>query len=135
MAYSNYALEYQKQAANVASPVGLVVMLYDGALKFMEQGKAAMIRNDLPAQNQNLQRAQKIVFHLMATLDMEKGGEISANLMSLYNYVIERLVSANVHDKTSFVEDAIRTFTELRGGWADLDEKLKNERTSELIAA
>jgi len=134
LAYANYAFEYQKQAVQSASPVGLIVLLYDGALKFMEAGKAAMKQGDLYNQNNNLQRAQKIVMHLMATLDMEKGGVVAANLMSLYNYVLEQLVNANIYDQTEPIDHAMHTFSELRSSWSELDQRQKQNR-GELVAA
>jgi flagellar secretion chaperone FliS len=134
LAYANYAFEYQKQAVSAASPVGLIVILYDGALRFMEAGKAAMKSGDLNNQNTSLQRAQKIVLHLMATLDLEKGGIVAANLMSLYSYVLDQLVQANVHDQPDKIDLAIQTFSQLRSGWSQLDERQKQNR-GELIAA
>ena len=77
MAYERITREYQKNAVNGASPIQLVVMLYDGALKFMEAGKKAMAEGDRDKQNQNLQKAQKIVMELMSCLDMEEGKEIA----------------------------------------------------------
>jgi flagellar protein FliS len=133
--YSNLAFEYQKQAANTASPVGLVVMLYDGALRFMEAGKAAVIKQDLKDQDFNLQKAQKIVLHLMATLDLEKGGTVSTNLLSLYRYVLEQLVQANVHDQVEPIDNAIRTMSQLRSGWNELDIRLKAKGVETAVAA
>ncbi len=135
LAYANYANEYRKQAAAGASPVGLIVMLYDGALRFMEAGKAAVIAKDLPKQNDHLQRAQKIVLHLMATLNMEKGGHIATNLMSLYMYVVDELVKANIHDQTEPIENAMRTMSELRQGWAELEQKTKTVSQETAVAA
>ena len=133
MTHSQYAMEYRKQAVSTASPVGLVVMLYDGALRFMEAGKAAIKAHDLEAQNKNLLRAQRIVMHLMGTLDTEQGGQIATNLLSLYTYVVDRLVKANIEDKVEPVDEAIRTFSELRRGWFDLEIKIKSEE--QLVAA
>jgi flagellar protein FliS len=121
LAYGNYVQEYRKNAVNGASPVQLVVMLYDGALRFMEAGRAAMLRGDLIVQNQNLQKAQRIVLELMATLNMDKGGEISQNLMALYTFVLEQLVQANVHDSTDPIDHAMKTMSGLRESWAQLE--------------
>lgn len=135
LAYANHALEYRKQAVTGASPVGLVVMLYDGALRFMEAGKASIKNRDLEAQDRNLQRAQKIVLHLMGTLDHDNGGEISTNLLSLYTYVLDQLVKANIYDQADRVDEAIRTFSELRQGWAQLEEQSKASDQEQLVAA
>src|SRR4051794_38624400 len=94
VAYGKHVQEYQKGAVNGASPLQLVVMLYDGALRFMEAGKFAMASKDLDKQNHNLKKAQSIISELMACLDMNQGGEVATNLMSLYNYTILQLVEA-----------------------------------------
>ena len=135
MAYPNYALEYRKHAVSGASPVGLVVMLYDGALRFMEAGKAAIKSKDYESQNKNLLRAQKIVLHLMGTLDVEKGGQIATNLLSLYSYVVERLVKANMEDRVEPVDEAIRTFSELRKSWSQLETNSKSQVAEQCVAA
>jgi flagellar protein FliS len=81
MGYSNGVQAYRKNAVMGASPVQLVVMLYDGALRFMEEGKRAMAANDLETQNNKFQRAQRIVMELISTLNIQKGGEIARNLL------------------------------------------------------
>jgi flagellar protein FliS len=123
VAYGKNAFEYQKIAVNSASPVGLVIMLYDGALRFMERGKEAIIARDLTKQDDQLRRAQKIVLELMTTLDMNRGGDVAKNLFALYSYVIERLVDANIKDDTQAVDDAMKVFTGLRSSWAELERR------------
>ena len=120
MASGRFAHEYRKNAVNGASPLQLVVMLYDGALRFMEAGKHAMAAKDIPKQNESLLRAQRIVFELMACLDMEQGGEISTNLMALYTYVVNELVDANVADKPDGIDRCIRVMSDLRETWVQL---------------
>lgn len=105
-----------------ASPVQLVVMLYDGALRFMEQGKAAMATGNRFRQNQQIQRAQQIVMELMSTLDMVRGGEISTNLLALYTYIIEQLLTGNIEDQVEPIERSIRIMSELRESWNELDK-------------
>jgi flagellar protein FliS len=125
LAYQNGAQAYRKNAALSASPVQLVVMLYDGALRFMEEGKRAMIAKDLETQNTKLQRAQKIVVELTSSLDFEKGGEISKNLFALYSFIIGELVEANIHDDPKRVENAMSTMSELREGWIEVEKQAK----------
>lgn len=108
-----------------ASPVQLVVMLYDGALRFMEEGKRAMAAKDLETQNFKLQRAQKIVVELMSTLNLQQGGEIAKNLLSLYTFVVNELVEGNIHDDPTKIDNAMRTMSELRDGWYQLEQMTK----------
>jgi len=123
VAYAKPHLEYRKSAVGGASPVGLVVMLYDGALRFMERGKIAIAAHDLAAQNEALQKAQRIVLELMGALDMRKGGEIAQNLLGLYGFVLSELVAANTDDDATRVDNAVQTMTELRAGWAELESR------------
>lgn len=122
MAQGRFAQEYRKNAVNGASPLQLIVMLYDGALKFMDAGRAAMVGKDIPKQNQMLQKAQKIVMELMSCLDMEQGGEIARNLLSLYSYVLNELVQANVSDDPAGVDRSIRVMSDLRESWFKLSQ-------------
>ena len=133
MAYGKYIQEYQKGAINGASPVAVVVMLYDAAIRFMEQGKAAMAFSDYDKQNTLLQKAQKIITELMGSLDMESGSDIAKNLMSLYTYAWNELVQANIHDKPECIDHALMVFTELRESWVAIElstKKVPNENAA-----
>lgn len=127
MAYPKAFDEYRKSSVNGASPVALVVMLYDGCLRFMETGRLAMARGDLEAQNAALQKAQKIVLELMSALDLRKGGDVAKNLMALYSYVLGELVAANLEDRASGIDHAITTMSELRQGWSELELQQKSQ--------
>jgi flagellar protein FliS len=135
LANGRFVQEYQKSAVNGASPVQLVIMLYDGALRFMEAGKHAMAAKDLDKQNSSLQKAQKIVMELMACLDMQGGGEVATNLLALYSYVLNELVEANLKDKPDGIERGIRVFSELRESWAAIDQTLKSRDEETKLAA
>lgn len=121
MAYPTHAYEYRKSAITGASPIHIVVMLYEGALRHMEAGRHALAHQDYPRQNEHLQAAQKIVMELMSCLDMEKGGDIAFNLLRIYEYVLAELVRANVEDDSSAVSGCIRIFSDLHQSWAQLD--------------
>jgi len=120
LAYGRIAHEYRKNAVNGSSPLQLVIMLYDGALRFMEGGRHAIAHCDLPKQNDQLQQAQKIVMELMSCLDMEQGGEIAKNLLSIYTYVLNELVKANLEDSADRVDRCIKVMRDLRTSWASI---------------
>jgi len=128
LAYGRFVQEYRKGAVNGASPLQLIIMLYDGALKHMEAGKHAIESNDLAKQNQNLQKAQRIVMELMSCLDMKQGGEVAKNLLALYTYVLNQLVEANISDKAEPIERSIQVFSDLRESWVEIE---KNARTQD----
>ena len=125
MAKGRFVEEYRKGAVNGASPLQLVIMLYDGALRFMEGGKAAIIAKDLDKQNYNLQKAQRIIAELISCLDINQGGEIARNLLALYTFVTEELVNANLHDDPNRVAVCIRIMTDLRSTWTELESSLR----------
>jgi len=80
-----------------------------------------MAKGDVEKQNKNLQQAQKIVRELTSCLDMNAGGEIARNLFSLYGYVHNELVRANMGDEHEPVDRCIRILSELRESWMELN--------------
>lgn len=135
MAYGRISQEYRKQAVNGASPLQLVIMLYDGALKFMEAGKHAIAHHDLARQNDQLQKAQRVVMELMACLDRDQGGEVAANLLNLYTYVLSELVKANCDDNAEPLERCIKIFSDLRDSWVQIEAQTRGgSHASEAVA-
>jgi flagellar protein FliS len=110
---------YQTQIQS-RSPLELVVMLYDGALRFLEQTVDAMKRNDLVAKRDSLSRAMAIVAELHGMLDTDQGGEVAASLDSLYTYMMERLTTANQQRDTAPVVEVMRLMSGLREAWSQI---------------
>jgi flagellar protein FliS len=115
---------YRKVATQTASPAQLVLMLYDGAIGFLERALAGFDGSD-PGQvnqtiNNNVLRAQAIIHEMNATLNMELGGEISANLRRLYNYFHARLREANLKKQKEPIQETIMRLQVLRDSWAEM---------------
>jgi flagellar secretion chaperone FliS len=116
---------YRKVATQTASPGQLVLMLYEGAIRFSEQALAGFDHKKDPlAFNQtihnNLQRAQAIISELNAVLNMPRGGEVAANLRRLYLYLNRRLREANVRKQREPIEEVITRLRVLRDSWAEM---------------
>jgi len=119
------ARAYQTQSILTASPGQLVLLMYDGSLRFMAQARAGFaLPEDTPRRietiNTALLRAQAVLSELRANLDMEAGGEIAANLDRLYEYHLRRLFECNLHKNEApliEVEGLVRT---LRDAWAEM---------------
>lgn len=111
--------QYRTSAATTASPAQLVLMLYDGALVRVHRAELALAADpvDVTAVNDHLSRAQAIVDELSLTLDRERGGEMAANLASLYTFCRERLIDANVAKSAEPLAAVIDTLTGLRDAW------------------
>jgi len=116
----NPANVYRQTEAQSRTPLELVVMLYDGALRFSTLARAAIERKDIPARRDSVSRALAIMSELQSTLDMEKGGAIAASLDSLYVYVVGRLVDAAARQDVQPVDDAMRVLTTLRDAWTEI---------------
>lgn len=111
---------YRQTEVQSRTPLELVVMLYDGALRFIVQGREAMLRRDIAARRQAVTRALAIISELQSTLDLKAGGEIAAELDRLYAYVAERLTRASIDQSHGPLDDAARVLTTLREGWSTI---------------
>jgi flagellar protein FliS len=120
---------YQRTQVDTASPAKLVVMLYDGAIRFLRQAQAAMQRGDREGQNHCLVRAQRIIAELASSLDLEAGGEIATNLMALYQFMHEQLVIANLQDDVSTVQKVREMLESLREAWAQVEVAVRESPT------
>jgi flagellar protein FliS len=114
-------MQYQRMQVETASPTQLIVMLYDGALRFASLAKERMASGDLEARHNYLMKAQRIVTELLAILDVENGGAIARNLRSLYAYILKQLVEANLYDDPARIDEALGMLRELREAWAQVD--------------
>ena len=111
---------YHKVNINTADQRQLIMMLYDGALRYMKKSVTKIEQNDYEAAHNYLVRSREIVAELLATLRPEKGGQLGENLKKLYTYVFNRLVEANLLKDVGIVEEVIGIMTNLREGWAGI---------------
>lgn len=102
------------------SPMELVVLLYDGAVRFLGQARDAMVANDLVAKRDALSKGTAILCALQSMLNMQEGGEIAERLDALYTYVQGRCLAANAHGDPAPLDEAIRLLGTLRSAWAEL---------------
>jgi flagellar protein FliS len=107
-----------------ASPQRLIVMLYDGAVKAVHAARAALARGDVSGRGTAVSKAIAIIDEgLRPALDLKAGGEIAANLSSLYDYIVNRLLYANLKQDDTSLEEAGRLLAELKGAWEALDRR------------
>lgn len=122
----NAAEAYKRQQVLTATPEALTLMLYNGALRFMTEGREAIEKKDYEEANNSLQKAQNIITEFRVTLNMEY--EISHQLLPLYNYVYDRLVEANMKSDLKQLDEAKNIITELRDAWAQAMKKARAEK-------
>jgi flagellar secretion chaperone FliS len=128
-AINDKSKEYLKTQIQTASREQLVLMLYDGAIRFSDQAKGLIVAKDYEAAHNLLIRAQNIVLELLYALDRKTGGEVADNLASLYTYCYNRLVEANVHHVPDKVEESNSVLRGLREAWAQAVEMVKKDPT------
>ena len=125
--YSNYQNAYKKASVNTLDQNKLIIMLYDGAIKNANFAVQHMESGDIEKVHDSLIKTKNIVTELLATLNMEQGGEIAKNLKSLYSYMFSQLIEANMEKKSEPVLTVIDLLKELRGAWVQIKEKKKPE--------
>ena len=111
---------YRQAELQTRTPLELVVMLYDGAIRFSGQARDAMLVRDIQRRRVNINRAMDIVSELQNTLDMDAGGKLSRDLDALYSYVRDRMLEASIRQDIRPLDEAIRILGTLREGWAGI---------------
>jgi flagellar secretion chaperone FliS len=129
-----YARSQYEEMQVQTTPGRLVVMLYDGALRFLHMGRDALLRSELEAQGLNLGKAQNILCELITTLDMA-AGEVAQNLLSIYHYCLERLLRANAEDRVEYIDEVIRLLSGLRDAWEYAERAVHSSAPSSGAAA
>jgi flagellar secretion chaperone FliS len=110
---------YQTQIQS-QSPLELVVMLYDGALRFLQLAADATRRRDLTAKREGMSRAMAILDELQNTLNMSEGGEVAQSLDQLYTYINGLLIDANIRKDAAPIDEAIRLLRPIRDAWSQV---------------
>ena len=108
---------YQDSTITTQSKERLIVLLYDGAIKFMKLAIQELEAGNYQAKGQYIIKAQDIINELNAVLDMDAGGEIAANLRKLYVFMNRRLSEANSERNPQMIREVIQLMEELNQSW------------------
>ena len=117
---------YRQQQVMTATPEALTLMLYNGAIKFINESIEASKKKEYEKANTSCIKAQNIISEFRLTLKMEY--EISKNLLALYNYAYDRLVEGNMNEDITKLEEAKDILSELRDAWNQAMKAVKNEK-------
>ena len=118
-AYAAAPQSYQENAVLTATPERLVVMLYDGAGRFLRQSAAAMRAGEIERSNRAMQRGEAIVDELLATLNMD-AGELAESLRDLYLFCRRTLNEARVDRYAEKIDAVCGLLADLRSSWAQV---------------
>ena len=115
--YNKYIKQYQASNVNTATPEKLMIMMFDGALQFLQKAKIAIAEGNLKERSINIDGARKIIRELMRTIDLENGNDVSKQLFKLYNKMAMNLIKANVQRNAALIDVVIEDVSNIRWGF------------------
>src|SRR3712207_3091713 len=111
---------YRESAVMTASPAQLVVMLYDGAARFLKQAEIIAAEGAWADAGERITRADMIIDELLVTLDTEQGGEIASQLQGIYVFCKRLLIEARLEHDVERIRRTAALLAQLRESWAEL---------------
>lgn len=121
--------KYQEIQVKTADQGRLIIMMYDGAIIFLQQARELLVKKDFSGKAEKISKTQDILFELIAALNMD-AGSVAKNLKSLYMYMIKRLFDANLKKDLGAIEESLKIMNELREAWAKITSKPENNKTA-----
>jgi flagellar protein FliS len=124
MNYPNNQLSvYQQTSIQTASGPKLVVMLYEGAIRFLNRAADDIRNRDLVSKAQSVNRAMAIIQHLQMTLDSQKSRDMAQELDRIYSYTISRVLEGSTKLNVSAIEEAIKVLSNLLPAWEEIAKR------------
>ncbi len=106
-----------------ADPHRLIVLLFDGVDSALQQAQIRLAENDFKGKSDSILKAVDIILSgLSASLDVERGGELANNLKALYDYMVSRLVHANIHKDAAAIREVQGLIREIGGAWREIGQ-------------
>lgn len=126
---------YRENQVTTASRGQLLLMTYDGMLRFLEEGRQAMRASRYEAQNAHITRTQSLLLELLMTLNRAVDPVLTDRLERLYRYMYDRLTEANVRDDEQALTEVAGMLASLREAWAEADRLTRAQSGAELVGA
>ncbi|MBF0123995.1 MAG: flagellar export chaperone FliS [Magnetococcales bacterium] len=123
---------YKTSKTTTASREDLVIMLYEGAIRFLEKSILENDAGNLQPHKEFLRRGLAIISELQNTLDFQKGGDLAIQLFELYGFMLDRLTQANITRDNSCIRDVINQLNILLDGWRVAVKKYRAEQVVSL---
>ena len=118
--------EYSNIGVNTSDQLTLIIMLYEGLIRFLKKGIIKVKEKDIEGAHNYFIRSKDIIYELMCTLHAEKGGEIGNNLKNLYAYMYSKIIEANLKKDINTAKDVLNLTKTLLEGWNQLKTKNNN---------
>jgi flagellar secretion chaperone FliS len=131
----NPALEYRKRAVEGASPVGLVVLLYGGAITGLMRAISAIEANNIEKRVNELNKVLAILAELQGTLDFEKGGAVAAHLEKYYIVLRAQVLEASIKNSKTILEELVKNVSGVKEAWQQVERDVAIKGVSGVAAA
>ena len=128
---SQAAQTYEENSISTQDKGKLVVMLYEGAIKYLQVARRELEDGDYASKGTYIGKAQDIISELNSSLDMEVGGDLARDLRSLYNFIYGHLSAANIERDVDKIDDCIRLLRQLHGAWEKAAQQTASSRLSD----
>jgi flagellar protein FliS len=129
--FMNYTKVYKETQIETASPVKLIVILYEIIINSIEQAKSYMAEKKYDLVNKELSRAQDGIIELIAALDFERGGDIAKNLYSIYLFCSRRLFEGNIEKNPQMLDEVKNILSNLKEAWEKISTMVSEETTTQ----
>lgn len=123
-AIESYSSGSTATQAAVANRVELIQMLFDGLIDSLSSARGHIEHRNIEEKSKALARASRIVVGLQAALDIDKGGDLAANLNELYGYIVRRILHINIHNDLEVLEEVRGLISEVREAWRQVPSLL-----------
>lgn len=128
--FSNPIATYQQMEIESdvrgADPHRLIVLLFDGAESALRQAQMHLAENNIAGKSDSITKAIEIILDgLSASLNLEEGGELASNLRALYNYMVSRLIHANIHKDAAAISEVQTLLGEISGAWREMGQNIR----------
>ncbi len=120
---------YQRNKIMTATPGELTLMLYEGAIKFANKAVMAIEKKDIPGAHVNIIKVQRIIEEFRATLNFKY--PVAKDFDVVYEYLLRRLVEANIHKDTEILEEVLTHLRTMRDTWKEVMEATKGKKLVE----
>ncbi|WNF06283.1 flagellar export chaperone FliS [Brevibacillus borstelensis] len=121
----NAAQTYQSNQVTTANPGELTLMLYNGAIKFIKQAKGAIGEKDIVKAHESCLKVQNILYELISTLN--KSYPISREMEKMYDYMLQRMIEANMRKDSSILSEVEDYFVQFRDTWKEAMQLAKKQ--------
>lgn len=117
---SNPYQQYHKTSVTTAKKEKILLMLYEGAIKFVRQAQVKMQKNEISAKGQLISKSTAILSELMNTLDFKVGGQLAVDLENLYIFMIDQLIEGNIHNDIERLKNVEKLLKILYSAWSEV---------------